>query len=397
MGSTRHKKLHVIIIENNQLDSKMLQGMLSKSLYGSFRIETVSTLALAFQVLAKNHFDVVLLDLNLKDSKGLVTLQKVAEHFPRLPIVVNTGAYEDDIGLKAVTSGAQDYLIKGQYLPYGLSKSLYYAVERKKAELEVAAAYERLKETQAQLIQIEKMNIVGGVASGVAHEVKNPLATIIYGAEYLESVLGDSIENDNIGSTLSSIIKAANKANSIIRDLLDFAGLSVMPKKNEDVNSVVDQSLVFTNHQCVKYGIKVLKKYANDLPRIKVEKNRVEQVIVDLVLNSIHAMREGGTLTISTSLHKYSKHYVGVDGQSVNNLNVGDPIIVVDIDDTGDGIKEENLAKIFDPFFTTRRAAGGVGLGLSIARTIMNSHHGLLHLGNLDSGHGARARLIFKA
>ena len=385
--------LKVLIVENNPLDARMLSGMLSKSSYGSFTCQTTDALDRAFQILSKNLFDIILLDLNLKDCTGLETLRKMRKKFPELPIVVNTGAYEEAVGLKAISLGAQDYMIKGKYKAYGLSKALYYAVERKKTELELQKAYDRLKEMQSQLIQVEKMNVVGGLASGVAHEVKNPLATIMYGIEFLNTKL--TKRDEQITLTLSSIKEAAKKANNIIKDLLDFANLSRLKKESADLNAVIESALNLVRHQCDKFCVKIVRNYHGRLPKAKIDKNRIEQVIVDIVLNAIFAMKEGGTLTITTYPIKFSAGKDGFWGQSLELIKEGEKTIIVEIDDSGHGVLKENLPKIFDPFFTTRRAAGGVGLGLSIARTIMNNHNGLISVTNREEG-GARVRLLFK-
>lgn len=385
------KRLHVLIVENNLVDSKIMYGMLAKSPYGSFETEVCDTLSDAFRLLSTKNFDAILLDLNLQDSTGLDTLFKVNQQFPGLPIVVNTGAYQDDLGLKAVRSGAQDYLIKGKYLPYGLAKSLYYAIERKKVEKELQAAYNSLRETQGQLIQIEKFNVVGGLASGIAHEVKNPLATILYGIEYLDTTLGQP--DEKIKLTLASIKEAAKKANDIIKDLLDFANLSVLEKKPEDINALIEKALLLVLHQCEKSQIKIVQEFQRDLAKIKIDKNRIEQVVLDLCLNAMNAMQKEGTLTVRT----YSRLCLMEDIQGTTQamlLKEGDPVIIVDFDDTGPGIAAEDLPKIFDPFYTTRRAAGGIGLGLSIARAIMDNHNGIITISNHPDG-GARARLIF--
>ncbi len=389
------RKLSVLVVENNQVDSRMLRGMLEKTTYGSFSLECCECLAKACEALAQHDYDVILLDLNLADSRGLDTLDKIHSKFPHLPIVINTGAYQDNLGLKAITSGAQDYLIKGKYLPYGLSKSLYYAVERKKAEQELKAAYNYLRETQAQLIQAEKINVIGGLASGVAHEVKNPLATIIYGIEFLYTKFED-VEDDQIQVTLKAIHEAATKANRIIKDLLDFASLSALQRKSEDINQVIDHALTLIHHQCDKLSIAIQKRYDETLPLIHIDRNRIEQVILDLTLNAIQSMKKGGQLEIATYQKEYEKEDDGWPGPPSNDFRPGDPVVIVDIADSGSGIGEKLLTKIFDPFFTTKRAEGGVGLGLSIARTIMHNHKGLISIKNRENGAGAQARLIFK-
>jgi two-component system sensor histidine kinase HydH len=388
------RKLFVLIVENNQVDSRMLKGMLEKTAYGSFDLDCCSCLADAYRRLENNTYDVVLLDLNLQDSRGLDTLERIHHRFPHLPIVINTGAYEDSLGLKAITSGAQDYLIKGKYLPYGLSKALYYAVERKKAEQELKAAYNHLRETQAQLIQAEKINVIGGLASGVAHEVKNPLATILYGIEFLYTKFEDT-DDEQIRVTLKAINEAAIKANRIVKDLLDFASLSSLQKRAEDINAVIDHALTLIHHQCEKFSITIHKEYSPAIPKIYIDRNRIEQVVLDLTLNAIQAMPQGGALRISTTVEPFASDDDGDAAPPSCPFNVGDPVVIMDIVDSGEGINPEYLTKIFDPFFTTKRAAGGVGLGLSIARTIMHNHQGLINIVNIKEG-GVRVRLIFK-
>jgi len=394
MPSDFKKTLRVLIVENSAVDRKMLIGMLSSGPYGTFEAETTATLGEAFDVLSQKHFDVVLLDLNIDDSDGIATLERLHKKFPEIAIVVNTGAFQDDLGLKSVTMGAQDYLIKGMYKAYGLVKSLYYAIERKKAELELERALHNLQETQAQLIRIEKMNIIGSIASGVAHEVKNPLATILYGVEYLDKAIAE--KNEKVDLTLRSMREATRRANSIIKDLLDFASLSELKKGKHQIVDIIEQALNLTHHQCDKNHIAVVKEYCPDVPMIKIDANRVEQVIVDLILNAILAMRKEGTLTIRITVKDFEPGDVDCSVDFSDILIPGTKVVIVDFEDTGHGVKEEDIEKIFDPFFTTRRARGGVGLGLSIARTIMVNHGGLIALSNLPK-HGARARLVFRA
>jgi len=387
------KTLRVLVVENNPLDARLLKSMLVKSSFGEFDAVMTNTLRNAFELLAQREFDAVLLDLNLDDSTGLDSLSTLHAKFPKVAIVVNTGSYRESTGLKAVSSGAQDYLIKGKYKAYGLVKSLYYAVERKRVEEELKLAYLNLKEAQTQLIQAEKMNVIGGLASGIAHEVKNPLATILYGAEFLNTKIPPS--DEQIAFTLKSIKEASIRANEIIKDLLDFASLSNLNRQLEDVHQVVERALLLTQHQADKQNIKIVKDFSADLPLISIDRNRIQQVIVDLILNSIFAVQSNGTITIKTHKKIFSTEDNAAFSLKEQKIRVGDPVLIMDIEDTGPGIRDELLTKIFDPFFTTRRAAGGVGLGLSVARTIMMNHDGLIGLSNRRGG-GAVARLIFK-
>jgi signal transduction histidine kinase len=384
--------LHVLIIENSQIDRKVLGSMLDTVTYGTFHTDTADSLIRACEKLSQGGYDVCILDLNLKDSKGLNTLSTLHQRFPDLPIVVNTGSYEDTLGVQAVAKGAQDYLVKGKYKPHTLSKSLCYAVERKKIELELKKAYHTLKETQTQLIQAEKLKVVGGMASGVAHEVKNPLTAILYGIEYLKQHCKG--RDEKIDLTITSIEEAARAANRIIQDLLDFANLSRLERRLHNLNVIVEQALNMTRHQCDKYQIRIRTYLDPSLPMVTADHNRIQQVIVNLILNAVHAMQKtGGELTLYTRSKPFQKEDFGWMDRRGPTIEEGKIVVVLDIQDTGPGIPQEQLDKIFDPFFTTRRATGGVGLGLSIARTIIQNHQGLIRLENLPEK-GARSRII---
>ncbi len=244
------------------------------------------------------------------------------------------------------------------------------------------------------MIQAEKINVIGGLASAVAHVGKNPLANFLYGVEYLNTAL--KTNDEKITLTLESIREAAKSANSIIKGLLDFASLTSLKKQPENINILIEQAVNLIRPQCERTNVHLQKDLKLDLPLIKLDRNRIKQVIVDLMINALYAMSDGGNLTIKTYTKKFSDQDVGWVDRRGRSFGKGDEVVIVDFEDTGPGIKEEYLIKIFDPFFTTRRAAGGIGLGLSIARTIMNSHGGIISLHNKTGG-GARARLIFKS
>ena len=315
----------------------------------------------------------------------MTTLTELNERFPKAAIVVNTGAYEDDVGLKTMGMGAQDFIVKGKYQAYGVNKAIYYARERKRFELELQEAYERLQETQSQLIQAEKMNVVGRLASGVAHEVKNPLATILFGVTYLSEKL--NYNDEKISLTLKSLRESANRANEIITDLLDFASLSRLNKKEENINVIIEKAIELISYQITKQKIKLVKEFASPSLLATLDRNRVEQVLVNLFLNAVQAMSQGGELKIKTSLQ--------VSDEKNKDFPAGTKVAVVEVEDAGCGIPEENLNKIFDPFFTTKRAVGGVGLGLAVARNIAQMHQGKLSVSNRPQG-GVKAILSLK-
>ena len=386
--------LKVLIAEDNKIDRKIIESMLAESLPKGSLLKAASSLSSAKKQLNKITFDIIILDLSLPDSEGLDTLTIINSMYPEVAILVNTGVYDIDQGIKTLSMGAQDFLAKGQYTPYALNKVLHFCVERKRLELALKKTYEKLKETQAQLVQSEKMKIVGGLASGVAHEVKNPLATIIYGITYLTEQL--SSKNEKVDTVLVNISDAAKRANDIITDLLNFSSISQIKKESADLNDVTEKAITLLGHLFKKNKIKIIRKLEEKLPKIKIDANRIEQVLINLILNSVNAISEKGSITIKTSSKRLSKTLKEIPAAHKNGFRTNEKVVILELKDTGVGIPEDKIDQIFDPFFTTRRARGGIGLGLSVSSNIVKTHGGGIFIENMRSG-GAKATLVLKA
>ncbi len=351
---------------------RIIRAMLTEGGHPPELLKTSQTLKGGLEFLEQDKFDVVILDLNLPDQQGTQTIKRFSELYPQMAIVINTGAYEEELGIQALDYGAQDFLVKGKYNGYTLVKALLYAIKRKAMETELIAAYDQLKKTQGSLIQAEKLKVVGALASGVAHEVRNPLAAIRYGVQYLIEQIPPT--NEKINNVLNNIVDSVDRANLIIKDLLDYSSLSEIKRDKCSLNDLVVKSLALVNHEIEKKEIDIVKRFDHKLPEINIDRNRIEQVMINILLNAVSAVDQFGKLTIET-------------------FRDGNNIYIVLIDN-GKGIKEADVDKIFDPFFTTRRAKGGVGLGLSVCRNIMDIHNADIVINNHSDG-GVEAKLIF--
>lgn len=248
----------------------------------------------------------------------------------------------------------------------------------KKAEEALQGAYGKLKEMQGRVIQAARTEAVGTLASGVAHEVKNPLAIMLQGVDYLSRKMPRDAKSVLILRRMKDAVK---KANGIINGLLDFSRFAELKPEPQALNSVIQSSLVLVGQEIDKGRIKVAEEFGNKLPAVKIDRARIEQVLVNIFLNAIDQMRGGGTLTIRT----YAARRPG-----------GRSMVITEVKDTGRGIAKNVLDRVFDPFFTTRRASGGTGLGLTIARNIMERHGGSIKIENAVSGHGAKVTLAFR-
>jgi signal transduction histidine kinase len=191
---------------------------------------------------------------------------------------------------------------------------------------------------------------------------------------------------------LKNIHEATGRANRIITDLLDFAQLTRLEKAQYNILEVIEKSVSLVSHELEKKQIQIKKDIKGELPSVLIDHNKIEQVFVNLILNAVLAMSPGGEIII-----KVYKYKIGVDPLIFKNkkFNPEETYLRVDVEDTGSGISEEQLANIFEPFFTTRRGKGGFGLGLSVSRNIMDLHEGAIAIENRKEG-GSRAILFFK-
>lgn len=426
------ERTKILMIEDNKLMAKNMRDVL-ETVQGGMDIAWAPDLAQGLQYLAAKPVDVVLLDLILPDSQGLETFTKISLLSPSVPIIVMTGVDDETIAVSAVRSGAQDYIVKGQVDGQVLVKCIRYAIERKrieedlrkarsdleykvqerteelidinenlqkeiderrKAEEALKVAYEQLKLAQSQLVYSEKMETVGRLASGVAHEVKNPLAILLQCVEYLQRNI--SKDNEKITRTLQFMSEAVMRADSIIKGMLDFSSVSQMELSDQGPVELIENALLFIKHEIDLHHINIEKVYAQDLPAIKVDKNRIEHVFLNILMNAIDAMGDNGKVTIRIKSRVLDNVGDGAGRRGADTFKLGDRVVIFEFEDNGPGIPESILEKVFDPFFTTKHDKGGTGLGLSIIKNIMEMHHGRITLKNRQQG-GIIATLTFRA
>jgi signal transduction histidine kinase len=251
-----------------------------------------------------------------------------------------------------------------------------------------------LKAAQLQLIQAAKMESIGTLAAGVAHEVKNPLAVLTMGLNYLDK---NHPKNDgNIALVMTEMREAITRADKITRGLLDFSASRQLAVRKEDLNNLLDQTLVLLRHELNKQQIDLETDFAKDLPLVAIERNQIQQVFVNVLMNAIQAMSAGGKLRVVTSERRSKSSAHGEGTRSSKQIFVGETVVVTEIDDTGPGIPPENLAMIFDPFFTTKPTGVGTGLGLSVSKKIIELHGGTIDITNRKEG-GVRVAITLKA
>jgi two-component system NtrC family sensor kinase len=217
---------------------------------------------------------------------------------------------------------------------------------------------ETLQHAQQELLHKDRLASMGQLAAGVAHEINNPLGTILLYSDVLYNELPDG---DPRRTDLKMIIDETNRCKTIVADLLNFARQHEVMAKIMNLHDLLDEVLKGLAKQSRLEGIKVEKNYDADLPFIMADSDQLRQVFVILLDNAAEAIETSGTITVST--RQADEHWVEIR-----------------ISDTGCGIAEENLSKVFTPFFTTKPLGQGTGLGLSIAYGIIKMHRGQINL-----------------
>lgn len=270
-------------------------------------------------------------------------------------------------------------------------------LERSQAELrrtvsELQRAHEDLRAAQLQLVEAEKMRTVGRLAAGVAHEVKNPLAIMLRGVDYLSKT--PAAQDPTMAAVLRDMRGAIGRADGVIRSLLDYSAPQRIDATPQDLNRIIEESLSFVRHDLDERQVSVARDLDPALPPCPFDQQKLHEVFINLFENAAHAMPGGGTLTVRTS----SRILAGVGanvGGNIDRFKVGDRIVIVEVADTGTGIPSDHLGRVFDPFFTTKPTGQGTGLGLSVCKTIMDLHGGTIELRNRPEG-GAVCTLVFQ-
>jgi PAS domain S-box-containing protein len=259
---------------------------------------------------------------------------------------------------------------------------------------ELKASHKELKVTQLQLIQSAKLESIGTLAAGVAHEVKNPLQTMLMGLEFVSNNLNGNREE--LAEAMDDMKEAVTRANGIIQELLQMTAASKLTLQGEDFNAVVHRSCRLLNSEIMASRVEVVFQLQENLPPALIDKSKMEQVLINLILNAIQAITpaQGGSITISTRLDRINEDFLR-NSLVAAQFELGESVLVASIQDTGEGISEEHLSKIFDPFFSTKAVGVGTGLGLSVVRKIIDLCHGSIDIKNVPQG-GTLVTLVLK-
>ena len=264
--------------------------------------------------------------------------------------------------------------------------------DQKKNERALKETIQTLEETKLQLIEAEKLKTVGRLAAGVAHEVKNPLNVVSLGAEYLASQIK---EPEEMVLIIKDMHEAVERANNVIFELLDYSAPQDVAMQPANIHELIDRILNMMRHNFNEANVQVTKNFSEDIEHVLLDAQKLEQVFINLFLNAISVMKNGGALEINTSMMRMKSAGSNVSSAMTELFCIGDKIVVIEVLDAGTGLSDDDAKKAFDPFYSTKATGEGTGLGLSVTRSIVEMHHGMITLTNRKDGQGACARLLF--
>lgn len=367
--------LHILHLEDDPSDAALVQSALESGGVAC-AITRVQTQDAFVAALDQGGVDLVLSDFALPAFDGLSALETVRTRSPGLPVILVSGTLGEERAIDSLKCGATDYVLKERLA------RLVPAVQRAMQEVEDRAERARL---EAQFIAAQKMEVIGQLAGGVAHDFNNILAVIMGYSDLIASDLGPE---HPLQKHTEEIRHASERAVGLTRQLLVFSRKQTVQPIVLDLNDVLHEMDKLLR-RLIGENITVTIVPGPQTGRIKADSGYIGQVLMNLVINARDAMPNGGKLSIATS-------NVTLDGSHARpdpGVPAGD-YVLLSISDTGAGMTEEVKAHLFEAFFTTKPKGKGTGLGLATCQTIVHQSGGHIVVSS-ELGRGTNFRIYF--
>jgi signal transduction histidine kinase len=369
------KPLRILFVEDSREDHELEERELRKGGldFVSKRVQTREDLT---RELVEFKPDLVISDYSLPGMDGMMVLKIIREMNTDVPFIFVSGTIGEERAIESLKGGATDYVVKDHLGGF---------VSKVRRALREADDRERRKKLEQELRQAQKMEAIGRLAGGVAHDFNN-LLTVISG--YARLALGRAATNDPLMGDLEEVIRASEGAASLTRQLLTFSRRQVVAPMVLNLNQRVTEMTKMLK-RIIGEDVELVTRLEPALGNVKADPGQVEQVIMNLAVNSRDAMPGGGKLTIATG------NAVLDPAESADHPDAPPgPHVLLTVTDTGTGMSADTKAHLFEPFFTTKEQGKGTGLGLSTVYGIVRQSGGSIEVVS-EPGRGATFRIRF--
>jgi len=340
----------MLLIEDDSGNRDLAHFILAKP-FPDWSIEESSTAEEALTMINNSPYNLILLDYHLPGMDGLELLEKIRASKRDPPVIMVTGRGSEKIAVEALSKGVTEYVIKDQDFQTSLVSTVQRVVEKTKVANE-------LKRTQEEgLFQAEKHTTIGKIIAEILHELRNPIAIL---STSLESIRDSKDKSMALEKSLHLMLSNVARARDIVNNLLDFSRPKQYEFRLSNMQQVLEELIGYIKLKCEKQKIEIQFKADKNLPDIQMDIHHIKGCLLNLLLNAIEAMPNGGRLTVSVKKAPGKK-----------NLSI-------EITDTGQGISPDDQKRLFQRFFTTKPQ--GSGLGLLIAHQVITRHGGFINV-----------------
>jgi two-component system, cell cycle sensor histidine kinase and response regulator CckA len=363
-----HQALRVLLVEDSRDDAALLERTLRRDGL-NLVVERVETATEMNDALDHRSWDVVLSDFTMPAFSGMAAFDLLRLKALDIPFIFVSGTVGEEVAVKAMKLGASDYFLKGNLA------RLAPAIEREVREREGRDARRRaeheLRQSEEQLRQSQKMEAVGRLAGGVAHDFNNMLSVIL---SYVDLMASDFAPDDSRLADLAEIRNAGKRAADLTKQLLLFSRQPAIETKVLDLNELL-ANVRNLLARAAGDDVELVCRFGESPARVQANPGHLEQVLMNLVVNARDAMPGRGRMTIETSEVELTH------GRKLGTLAAAPgPYVRIAVSDTGTGMDRETRERIFEPFFTTKVRGKGTGLGLSTVFGIVQQSGGAIEV-----------------
>jgi signal transduction histidine kinase len=348
-----NRPTRALLVEDNPGDAFLVQEQLTQA-GSSFDVRSADHLSAAMESVAVDQPDVVLLDLDLPDSRGTETIRRMVQKVPNVPVLVVTGQDDEQLAVRAVQQGAQDYLLKNRLHGGSLARAIKYAIERQSLLMALHQSREQQLHFKDQLL------------SHVSHELRSPLSCIHQFVTIVLDGLSGPVTVDQ-RECLDTVLKSANQLRSMVDDLLETATIEAGKLRLEfrcvAIKDLIQEAIQMLQATAFAKGVTLECDIQGPPLLVYGDPHRILQVLLNLIENAVKFTPEGGSVTLAADIFSEDR-----------------TLVLVSVQDTGCGISDQAKTLVFERLYQEENAIAGackgLGLGLSICKDLVASHGG---------------------